>query len=60
MIHAVAYNMHDRVLNVIYNRLIYLSIFAHNGQTDVFSQALLHIAYNTVHFLEYTGNRDHT
>ncbi len=50
LIHAVTHDMHDRILYIVYDRLIYLSIFTYNGQTDVFSQALLHITHNTVHF----------
>ena len=59
MIHAVTHDMHDRILYIVYDRLIYLCIFTYNGQTDIFSQALLHITHNTVHFLEHAGNRDH-
>ena len=59
VIHAVAYNMHNRILDAVYDCLVHLGILTDDGQAHVLIKTLFHIPYDTVHLLEYAGNRHH-
>ena len=60
MIHTVTDNVHQRILNTVYNGLIYFSFLSDNGETYVLVKFLLHIPDDSVHLLEYAGYGNHS
>ena len=60
MIHTVSDDVHQGILQTVYNGFVYFRILADNSKLYVFSELLLHIADDTIHFLEYAGNGDHS
>ena len=51
--------MHDRVVDVVHDRLVDLGILANQHKLGVFIQTLAHIAHDAAHFLEHARNRNH-
>ena len=58
VIHTVAHQVHQRIVQVVYYGLINLGVLALNNQLNVLAKLLLHIANDPVHLLEgaYKGN----
>lgn len=53
VVHAVADNMHNRVLYAVNDCLVHFRILTYDGKAHIFSQLLLHVPDNAVHLLEY-------
>ena len=53
VVHTVADNVHDGVLDTVHNGFIHFRVLADDFKAHILAQLLVHVPDNPVHFLEH-------